>query len=383
MFKMLGKIVDAKTDAVLKVIVSDSLGNVHKLTLPEFADILHEVDNVIIEHAEIQMKDVPVNSVPLFDEQLRSVKRGMSILGVLICQHVRFFRVLSPDGKCKLIEERKLIDFTKQKKRNALLNARVRGNRIVPKYGEFTELLYSASTALDLDYDILVSGGYICRGGLNKGQVRGRVFLSDKVTGIAADAFKGCTELTAITAPNVRVIGTNAFYNCKSLTAVWFTDSLTDIGIGAFYNCISLTSVALGNNLRFINEYVFAKCVSLKKFDIPRSIVAIGAFAFLGCFSLAHIAIGQKVKHIGVGAFMQCNALQTIILPNSLEDTVLSRSLFQDCSKINNIVIPKQIKSMDKDVFRGCSSLQTLYSSKELGEEVKYLNRECKCIYKQ
>ena len=68
-----------------------------------------------------------------------------------------------------------------------------------------------------------------------------------KVTGIAANAFKGNKKMTSVTiGSNVKKIGSGAFMNCRNLTRVTVTaKGLTSIGKNAFKGDRKLKTVNL------------------------------------------------------------------------------------------------------------------------------------------
>ena len=69
--------------------------------------------------------------------------------------------------------------------------------------------------------------------------------IPDSVTQIGSTAFRGCTNLTAITLPaNLTSIGQNAFNN-SGLASITIPSAVTYIGNAAFYNCASLTTVTV------------------------------------------------------------------------------------------------------------------------------------------
>lgn len=54
-----------------------------------------------------------------------------------------------------------------------------------------------------------------------------------------------------------------AFYNCKAITNVTISDTVTDVGLHSFEGCTSLVKVTIGNSVTTINGSVFRDCVSL------------------------------------------------------------------------------------------------------------------------
>ena len=51
---------------------------------------------------------------------------------------------------------------------------------------------------------------------------------------------------------DVKVIGSNSFYNCQTVQSVEIPDSVTNIETSAFENCSNLKTVKFSNNLQEI-----------------------------------------------------------------------------------------------------------------------------------
>ncbi len=101
---------------------------------------------------------------------------------------------------------------------------------------------------------------------------------------VPSEAFFECTSLTSITIPNsVTSIGVYAFRGCSGLTSITIPNSVTSIGSGAFYNCTGLTSVTIPNSVTTIGSFAFRNCKDLTSVTIPNSVTTIGSFAFRNC----------------------------------------------------------------------------------------------------
>ena len=81
-----------------------------------------------------------------------------------------------------------------------------------------------------------------------------------RVTGIGAEAFRGCTDLIAVSIP----------------------DSVTEIKEGAFRGCTGLMAVRIPSFTQIIGSLAFSGCVRLSAVGIPASVGFIGKAAFSG-----------------------------------------------------------------------------------------------------
>ena len=137
------------------------------------------------------------------------------------------------------------------------------------------------------------------------------------VTGIAAEAFKACTNLTDIKIPaTVTFIEELAFYGCDSLTTITLPDSIVEVGAGAFRECTSLETVKLSKNLTAFADELFWNCTSLKEISFD-GIETVGNGAFYGCKALTSITFSVFVKQVGDAAFCGSGLNTITVAPNA------------------------------------------------------------------
>lgn len=227
---------------------------------------------------------------------------------------------------------------------------------------------------------------------------------------------------------SVETIGTNAFKNCRNLTAVYIPDAVTRIEYGAFTGT-GLTHLTIPKNVTYIGG--FGDCAALKSVEfnaenctyagfpitlptitfnegvkiipanclkgnavigtvhIPSSVIEIKSAAFADCSSLASvlfdaekctisgsydnpafpktlqsIVFGEGVKTIPKYCLKGNNTITAVIIPNSVED--IEGSAFHSCLSLKEIRVPNSVKRINSLAFYKCSALENVYLGSSL-----------------
>ena len=206
------------------------------------------------------------------------------------------------------------------------------------------------------------------------------------LTEIAANAFKGCTELGKVVLPSsIKTIGESAFEGCDKMTTE-LNIALVSIGKKAFYGCNAITYFYLRNNVAFVGEGAFAHCASLTRFIVQSGntnykavtdilfnadntvviaypagkkagdmnaneiIKEIYPYAFSGVSKMTSFNFNQ-ITTIGDFAFEDCTGLKSIVIGSKV--TTIGASAFKDCFNMQSIDIPANVTSIGEKAFNG------------------------------
>lgn len=141
----------------------------------------------------------------------------------------------------------------------------------------------------------------------------GEYSVPDGVTTIDQEAFSGCTGITKVTLPNsAAFILYNAFFDCKSLTAIELPTHMTRIETQAFAQCSGLTEIVIPQGITVIATGTFNGCKSLSKVELADTVTSIENNAFMNCSALSSIRIPASVNAISIAAFSGSCSLNTI-----------------------------------------------------------------------
>lgn len=104
-----------------------------------------------------------------------------------------------------------------------------------------------------------------------------------KIDDYAFFADKSITSVHFENAPELKSIGSCAFYGCTGLENLTLCASLEELGFGAFQNCTKLKTLIIENGLTAIPGQAFYGDTALTSASIPDSVTEISANAFQGC----------------------------------------------------------------------------------------------------
>ena len=168
----------------------------------------------------------------------------------------------------------------------------------------------------------------------------GKYVIPNSVTAIAFHCFEKCTTMGEIVfPPNLKHIGSGAFYFCSDMTQeLNFPASLQMISDQAFEGCESLTG-----SLKF-----------------PASQLSIGNSAFKGCSGFnGNLVLNDSLATLGNSAFDGCSGFTgPVVIPPLVKK--VGNMTFKNCKGITSVTIPSSVSNIGTEAFSGCSGLKTV-----------------------
>ena len=204
-----------------------------------------------------------------------------------------------------------------------------------------------------------------------------KVQFSEGLKSIGDSAFKDCWTLPELQLPDsLTEIGASAFNGCSRMITLTLGRDLRQIGTYAFGGCKRMRQIHFCQGVKEIGESAFAGCEALEKVDLPATVEHVRKNTFGGCKSLREVTGLENVQEIGEGAFMGCTSLETLVLPQRLGKEVASgctslrrvvfhpdtesipTQAFEECTALTEIVWPKKLRQIWRAAFKGCTSLK-------------------------
>lgn len=163
-------------------------------------------------------------------------------------------------------------------------------------------------------------------------------YIPTYVNVISANAFNGCTSLTAVQYSSKTLsIQESAFYDCRSLRGISSLEeqklSLSAVEPYTFYGCSNLANVEMALSTTYVKECAFAYCSSVTSYQPYYSP------AEFKCYSL---------KEIETSAFAYNSSLTSFYIPNDIE--VIGDDVFIGCKKLKFIKLDLTTKQFNSIV---------------------------------
>lgn len=168
----------------------------------------------------------------------------------------------------------------------------------------------------------------------------------------------------------VKAVYSEAFYGCASLESVrfesgarigddvkWTASSTTHWNPSIFSGCTNLKSVAFSEGQEYVGESMFSGCTALENVTLSLTITNIYGSAFYNCTKLPRISIPSSVKMVGASAFLNCLALTEVEFAEGL--TCIGSWGFRQCG-IKHAVLPSTLQEMWSYAFEGCKGLESV-----------------------
>jgi len=195
------------------------------------------------------------------------------------------------------------------------------------------------------------------------------ITLKEGVKEIRAKAFMNCTSLESVIIPStVTNIGTQAFFNTKSLKTLYYdAENCMDLTVhnGVFYNSGENSEgliITIGKNVKRVPNYLFvpennagddgtSPNVNSLIFEEDCVLEEIGERSFSNFFNVQELTIPATVKKIGGYSFINWTNLTTLNFAMDSQLETICRTAFYNGVKITEVIFPSGLKTIEQDVF--------------------------------
>lgn len=199
----------------------------------------------------------------------------------------------------------------------------------------------------------------------------GDITISDGITTIANDAFKGANIQTLVLDESVTEVGEHAFAFSKVKT-VKILSKQVHFQYEAFADCINLETVEIKGDVIVNPEYglwrgraIFARCNNLKDIKYNGTVASIDE-SFADCINLTQFSIPEGVERIAMETFTNCeNLIYFDVSKNKNFKTSENGSKLMSADgkclifwpkASGNVVVPAGVEYLYTEVFSTCKN---------------------------
>ena len=212
-------------------------------------------------------------------------------------------------------------------------------------------------------FDVQPDGYWIVQGVLlgHKGECSGAIPDVDSIRRVIGDALEGCIALTDLTFTAESVltsVGTNAFKGCTELRALTLPPSLEDIGDEAFMGCSYLDNVIVPGSVKRVGARAFKNCTGFTGALIEYGVESLGDEAFYGDWRISEVDIPSSVTNIGVSAF---GGDSSIIRVGLRGDVRKVSEIFSNYAILREATVKEGDGAIVDGLFEGCVELADVH----------------------
>ena len=176
---------------------------------------------------------------------------------------------------------------------------------------------------------------------------------------LGTGAFSGCSGLASISGfESVKLILSDCFSGCKSITSYTIPEGCTSIGSGAFSGT-RIETVTVPASVTYIGAGAFKNCLDLETAELPGNLEKIGSELFYGCAALVNVSIGNETNTsymsgstiVEANAFYGCTALENISIYNRAEKLIIAKNAFCGCTALTSMMIDCRSLTLDNNAL--------------------------------
>ncbi len=130
----------------------------------------------------------------------------------------------------------------------------------------------------------------------------------------------------------------------------------------------ALSHLVLPDAIRIVGEDAFRECRNLQAVTLSAKVCELGAYAFRDCDALETVIFPEEMRYpdgsngeIGIGCFDGCGLIRQLVIPEGV--AVIHANAFHNCAALEYVKLPRTLRAIRSGAFSGCARLQTLEMS--------------------
>ena len=127
----------------------------------------------------------------------------------------------------------------------------------------------------------------------------------------------------------------------------------------------ALTDLVLRDSVRIVGEDAFRECRNLQSVTLSAKVCELGTYAFRDCDALETVIFPEEMRYpdgsngeIGIGCFDGCGLIRHLVIPEGV--AVIHANAFHNCAALEYVKLPRTLRAIRSGAFSGCARLQTL-----------------------
>ena len=175
--------------------------------------------------------------------------------------------------------------------------------------------------------------------------------LPEGLEEIKTRAFTNCAFESLNLPSTLLYIPLECCLNCKNLKHITITEGITGIVSDAFKGCTSLESVTLTSTVTEFFGNTFTGCTALTRVNIP----SLEYWLNVPLSDVLFYLTDSNNQYLNVGLYINDELIEDLVIPDSV--TAIGKKFCSNYDRLKSVTIPSSVTEIGEEAFLNCSNL--------------------------